>query len=612
MILWRASVRMGGGSPRLTMKPTDQDYAGLEARIARLEAQVARLSPATPPPGPVPTARTVPPAEPPPLSHVPPAPLQPVFAPEPPPLPAGDPARAIPSAVWIAGAGAVIFLIGVIYFLTVSIQRGWISPWTRVVGGVITGAALGFGATRLLRGPGRSLGVALLAAGLGTWTFAFYYGAQLAHLFPVAVGFGGAVGATLLAGALAARVRSDGAMAVGLATGLAAPLAFSSGRGSLTLLLVYLLLLTAAQLATVYLTRTGAGWWRSRLVGAGGGWLVFFMVAASGRIAWDANTQLALVALLGAAVLVLAWLPRHPEAPAWPDVMTLGNEVAVAVAGGYLWVHSGYADKSFSGWLLGLAAANLVLVRPVRSRSGDRRHDPLLLLLALAFALMSVAVALDREWMILVWSVMAAALAGMAWESGRAGRPMTGLLQGVAALTTSLTTIAWVLPAFSRNGDEALLLNRIFASGVLLALAWGLLSRTTGPLRILALVLLQFVAVNNAAWELARWQPALQVGVMTLPLGQLLATLVYALAGAVGWFRGVSGRGDREQAGTIRACGYGWLGWAALKLLFHDMAGTELLFRALAALGVGATFIAVALLANRRLLQAGGAEDRKV
>ena len=405
-----------------------------------------------------------------------------MYAPEPPPLPAGKPDRAIPSAVWIAGAGAVIFLIGVIYFLTVSIQRGWISPWTRVVGGAVTGAAIGFGAARLLRGPARSLGVALLATGLGTWTFAFYYGAQLAHLFPVAVGFGGAVAATLLAGALAARVRSDGAFAVGLATGLAAPLAFSSGRGSLTLLLVYLLLLTAAQLATVYLTRTGATWWRSRLVGAGGGWLVFFMVAGSGRIIWDADTQLALVALLGLAVLVVAWLPRHPEEPAWPDLMTLGNEVAVAIAGGYLWMHSGYADKSFSGWLLGLAVANLVLVRPVRSRAGDRHHDPLLLLLAVAFTLLAVAVALDREWMILVWSVLAVALAAMAWENSRAGRPMTGLLQLLASLTTALTTLAWILPAFFHSGGDPLVLNRVFVTGALLAVAWGLLSRTSGPL----------------------------------------------------------------------------------------------------------------------------------
>ena len=53
-------------------------------------------------------------------------------APQPPPAVQAKPRQPISSTAWIAGIGAVIFLIGAIYGLTVAIQRGWMSPSVRV------------------------------------------------------------------------------------------------------------------------------------------------------------------------------------------------------------------------------------------------------------------------------------------------------------------------------------------------------------------------------------------------------------------------------------------------------------------------------------------------
>ena len=530
--------------------------------------------------------------------------LRPVHAPEPGTGDTVPERREIPSAVWIAGAGAVIFLIGVIYFLTVSIQRGWVSPGVRVLGGAVTGAALGYGAVRLLRGSARSLGVALLAAGLGTWTFAFYYGAQQAHLFPVGVGFGGAVAATMLAGFLAARVRSDGALGAGLVTGLIAPLAFSRGTGSMTLLLVYLVLLVAAQLAAVYATGTGGDWSWSRLASVLGTWMVFAIVVADGHWVLAAGVQLGLVALLGGAVLVLAWLPRHPEQPSGPGAMTVLNLVAVAAAGPAIWDRTRLPIERMSGWLLGLALVSAALIGPARKRMGNQAHDLPLLLLAVGFLMVAVPVALDWNWVLLAWGVIALLLAAAAWATTRVGREDAGALRWVAALTSVVATGHWIFHAVGyREGDMAVV-NKVFITGVILALAWGFISRTAGPWRMLGFVLLQFVAVNNLAWELMRSVPAVRLGGSALSLGHLLATLVYAASGAVAWFRGVSMRDDGEAAKVVRVCGYAWLAWATGKLLLHDLAGTELLFRALAAFGVGAIFIAAALLANRRATRA--------
>ena len=91
---------MGSSSTPSTMKPTDPEYAELAARVARLEAQVARLSPPdgaianplrVPPPVSVPSVAEGPLADPP--------VLRPVHAPEPGTGDTVPERREIPSAV---------------------------------------------------------------------------------------------------------------------------------------------------------------------------------------------------------------------------------------------------------------------------------------------------------------------------------------------------------------------------------------------------------------------------------------------------------------------------------------------------------------------------------
>ena len=193
------------------MNPEHEELAELRRRIERLENEVAALrgTPPVAPDTPPPLVATKRAEEPPPLIRPPVA--------KPTPLPSlSDKLAGVPSTVWVAGAGAVIFLIGAIYGLTVSIQRGWISPPVRVGAGLVTGVLAGVAAVRLLFGGRRELGVTLLAVAVGTWSFALYFGAKSAHLFPLGLGFAGAAVATLFAGAVAARIRSDVAMGVAL------------------------------------------------------------------------------------------------------------------------------------------------------------------------------------------------------------------------------------------------------------------------------------------------------------------------------------------------------------------------------------------------------------
>ena len=565
------------------MTQANPEFEELQARVSRIEAELNALKR-----GGMPTAPLV--AEPPLLPPVLPRADRVAAA-----LPVPKPRPETPSTVWVAGAGAVIFLIGAVYALTVSIQRGWISPPMRVGGGLVTGLAMGYWALRQMQLGRRGLGVALLTAGTGTWTFALYFGAQRAALFDPGLGLMGAAAATVATGWVAARLRSDGAMAVGLATSLCAPLAFSTGQGGAAGLMGYLAVLNAAQGLTHYLTGEGARWFWSRLLGTAGIWLVATTGVSAGRLDPELLT-LGLLAMLAAGTMTLAWLPAHKETPAWPGAATVLSLTGVALSAWAVWARSGYPKEEFAIVLGALAFASAGLIPLARRRSDTASHDLPLSLLALGFGLLALVVACDWRWVVLVWGTVAALLAWAARAAVLGERPGAGSLQAVAAIAATAASAVWVGFLLFQRRTEWLFLNRVFAGGLLAAVAWALLAYPTGPLRSLARVLLQLVLVNTVAMEWSRALPTVHGGSASLAFGPLLATLTYAVVGAGLWLRGLAGADGK----LLRLTGYGWLAVAGVKLLANDLARADVLFRAVAALGVGAVFIAAAWWAGRR------------
>ncbi len=580
------------------MNSGDPELADLRRRIERLEEEVAALRPGA----------AVPPVSPPVAPEPEPPLLPPVAAPSAAASSAGSPPASAPargtqaSTRWVAAAGAVIFLLGAIYGLTVSIQRGWIAPPTRVGAGLLVGVAAGAAALRLLAAGRRTLGVTLLAVGAGTWTFALYYGSRTAGLFPVGVGFAGMALATFLAGALGARVRSDGALAVAVAAGLVAPFAFSARDGTVAGLFAYLVALLGAQLAALYATGTGARWPWSRGLGLVGGWLAAFVGAWEGALG-DPLRGFGLAAVLGAGGLVLAWLPRHPEGgAARAAAPSVGALVAFAVVAWVVWRRAEWEREAFSVVLAALAGASLALLAATR-RAGHRENEGAFALLAAGFAFVAAAVAFEWRWVVLAWGAGALLLAVAA---GRDGADRS--LRTVAHVAALAAAAVWLALAAGQGKSDLLFLNRVFAGAVLVAAAWAVLLRTAPTAGGLPFAGLQAVAVNAVAWELARRVPVWTGAEGRLPVGALLATLTYAGAGAAQWLRGVAYEADPARARVLRLAGYVWLAVAALKLLAYDLSNRDLLFRAAAALGVGAVLIGAAWWADRR--RAAGDEPR--
>lgn len=567
------------------MDPESPELASLQARVAALEAQVARLlsAPApTAPPRPTPAAR--------------PAPAPRPIAPRPAPTPK-EPTN--PGLV-IAIIGSAIFLLGAIFFLGWSIQQGWLGPAPRMGLGLLFGAVIAAFAARMILGKTRILGVCVLAAGLGTFMLSLYYGSASAHLIAPSLGFAGTAVAVIFAGGLAARAKSGGALSVALLVGFLAPIAFSEGGHHEIALAIYLAVLFAAALAVPYLSGTGARWFGSRLL-ALIGMASLLCVACAEVLHADAGLLLILLALHGLLAGLWIWLPKHPERPIAALVFWMLEDAALSGLAFLAWKELGWMTEGFAAPLILLGAVNLAMVKPLRTRLGDRSADLGLLALAAAHLALALPVALAWSWAGVSWGLLALCFAGAATlaEEGEGPKPLH--LQLLALGFAILASFRWLV-ADLNLWDSAYLLtpgeghaffNAAFATGLLATLAWALLARK-GALRILGFLGAEAMAHLVLPLEVAY---AFHRGGASWHQAGLAFTFLWALSGAAHWLLGLNRDGAEGKALLI--AGYTWLGFAAFKLIVVDLSGAGMGWRALAFLLVGAIFLGVALLGQR-------------
>lgn len=574
------------------MEPTSQDSVGpqdLAERVARLEAQVAwllqRPQAAPQPPAPTPTQ----------------APLRPRPVVRP-----AVPRKEHSPVVWIAGIAASIFLIGTIFFFRWAIQQGWVGAELRFVLGLLVGGGITTFAARLLLGDSRRLGVALLLAGLGTLQFTFRAGTMEYHFYAASLGLAATALVTLVAGALAARARSGAALTVALVSGLVAPLVFSQGGHHEVALAVYLAVLMAAALAVPYLAGTGGTWHGARWTALVGVWLLLLPACAE-VMKDDAGTFGLLLILHLLLAGFWAWLPFRAEAPGTPTALWLVTSILATSFGWLIWRGLDLTPATFVLPILAVAALNLALVQPLRQRMGSRRADSGLLALIAGHLALAVPVALAWSWVGPLWGAFAL---GLAWASLKAeASAFAGeatALRWLAAALALATTLRWACHGFDGFSFHAQpirpFLNPAFAEGALAAAAWWLLTRRGGALGILAFLALEVTANVTLAFEVARLVQWFQTphyrGYGPSRAASIAMTLVWALAGAWQWMRGLGQREGAHRA--LMVAGYAWMGLASFKLIVADLAGADTPLRALAFLGVGGIGMAAALLANRK------------
>jgi uncharacterized membrane protein len=611
----------------MTAPSEDQDRSqeSLEKRLARLEQWVEWLvaqekargnAPGRPAEATGRAAAVAP--EPAALAPAAPAARPAAAAPAPPPLlpprpaPPAVPAKPFNASVLVAAFGAGIFLLGVIFFLWLSFQRGWIGPEMRIILGIAGGLGLGALAAKLLLGGKRALGVCFLLAGLGTLQFTLWAAAASYHFIDPTVGFVAVAVVTFFAGGLAARCASPAALVVTLVSAFLAPPIFSTGAHHEVALSVYLALLTLAALAVPYVAGIGARWGTNRWLLMAVQWLYQAVIFAEGR-SEDRSLLMILMLVHFALSLAWIWLPKQKEPkPSTPTLLWfITSLMTLGLAGAY-WDKLGIEKTWFAGPCVAFGALHLLLVRPMRARLGSRQADLGLLVLAAGHLAVAVPVALAWRWVGPLWGAFALLLALAAakaeelpdWEPEErfnltllaVGMALLASLRWVVLSAEAWDRHRWLMPSGSEmTASPTPFLNGLFALGLLATLAWGFLARRGGFLGALGFLGLQVVGVLTISSELA--YTVVKAGFEPRTAG-ILVTLLWAGAGAGQWLKSLSMEERGPRLGLAIA-GYGWLGLASFKLIVFDLASSDLALKAAVFLGVGLIFLAAALVGSR-------------
>lgn len=204
---------------------------------------------------------------------------------------------------WMNKVGIALFLMGVVFLLKFSWDRGWLqvllTPEVRVGLGLLLGSALVWVGLRVYA-ERRAFAQVVLGGGISTYYITGFaaYGMLGVLSYPVAFVF--MVAVTLLAFALALRQQGAVLAVIGTSGGLATPFLLYDGEGSVPGLVLYLCVVLAGALG-VYLYK---GWPSLLLVASAGYWAALLM-GYSGA-AWVGTVPVSDLAAVQAGV-VLGW-----------------------------------------------------------------------------------------------------------------------------------------------------------------------------------------------------------------------------------------------------------------------------------------------------------------
>lgn len=302
-------------------------------------ASVVSSVPVAPPPAMavVTTAlKSVMPAEapaflPPPSPSLPPEPVKPPPAPVVPPAAFAEPRKAMPpapssisleqfmGAKLFAWVGGLALFLGIIFFVKLSIERGWISPELRTAIGFLTGMGLvGGGVVMQTRRQYRTLAHALCATGviiLYGVTFAAHALWRIPPLNQALVALLVMALITVAAFLLAVRMNAQVVAVLGMLGGFLTPILCSTGRDQPFGLFSYIALLDIGVLAVakhrkwLHLTALAA----LGTVFMQGGWMAKFFHTSG--YAMGAATWVPVTVFLGFAALFMlaAWWSRQQD-----------------------------------------------------------------------------------------------------------------------------------------------------------------------------------------------------------------------------------------------------------------------------------------------------------
>lgn len=534
-----------------------QRLADLEARVAALEAELAHRAAPSP---------VLPPSIPPSLQARP-AQARPVRQ--------SFSLAALTGADALGKLGIALLLVGVVFLLKWSIDKGWLTPSVRVLGTAALGAALVAVGMRL-RTSRPNLGGVLAGGG-----FAAVYGSLFAASLlygMIAPGVALALAAGVAAASVGLAIWADVPLVavVGTLGALALPLVIYEDPASLRLTLGFTALVVAGGAATWYRTR-----WPGLLAAlALGAWATLAVLRwkAGLLVGLERHLFQAVVALTWAAVGVVPLAVRGKEAEEaglWAALPRLLRPVSLAVwasaAGGFalsalLWHLSDPAQA--------LLAAALAVGYGVAAWA--RRDDVAEALGLGALLLVGWSAAVGLPEAMRMGGLVAALAAGATLAHRRGWTGMQRLADGLAALAT----VGAVVYYGDQAGQDttALGILGVFAGVVALAVGAGCRSAAAAGAYLLGTHTLALVALRYA--------------LKPLVLGTALVNGAWGLYAVALVVAGLRTGNDR-----LRMLGLGTLALTIAKMLLFDLRGIPMAARVVIFAGLGGLLLAVSYFA---------------
>ncbi len=478
----------------------------------------------------------------------------------------------------LAAVGGLAILVGVVLFLVIAVDRGWIGVEARVALAFLGSTALLAVGLFLYERRGQTdAAVAAVATALAALYASLTYATSVQDVIAtelglLVAGLVGAAGATI-----AVRWRSQLVAALGMLGALAAPVLVDSGTSTAALAFMVI-----ALVATV-----GVLLWQRW------GWLAIgaFLLTAPQLAFWAEDRDDLVLPL---SMLVLFWLlfvvagigyelrvPTSALRPSSASVLLVNAGFAAAV--GWLLIDERGSSTGATAWVLGLTVAHIALGGFGFRQRMSSEIATMLVAVGLGLSGVTLALALDGPALVAAWSAEAAILA---WVARTTKEPRTLVFSGAFLVLAALHTLTEEAPPESLLDGVADLSTALAAvlSVAVSALVTGLLVERP-DLRMLLLGVAAVGAVYAASLLIV---DVIQGdSVERSQTAQVALSAFWATVGLVAIIVGLV-RDIRE----LRFGGLALLGLGVAKIFLYDLSELDELYRVLSFVAVGVLMLA--------------------
>ena len=159
--------------------------------------------------------------------------------------PEGVTAEYAVATTWMTRLGVIVFVLGIVFGLKWSIDKGWLGKEARTAMAMLAGIGMVLGGARLSRSKTYNLlGQGFMGGGIVALYFSAYAASIWYNLVPVPAAYALMVLVTVTAGFLAVRADSMLIGIFGIVGGYMTPVMLSTGSGNLGMLYTYMLILS--------------------------------------------------------------------------------------------------------------------------------------------------------------------------------------------------------------------------------------------------------------------------------------------------------------------------------------------------------------------------------